>query len=87
MSTESTASAEPEHSRILIVADDLTGGNACGALFAEAGLRTILVRTGISDDAEISRYPFRPTSVVESVADLVEHIRDPFGDGFYADEE
>ena len=25
--------------RILIVADDLTGGNACGALFAEAGLR------------------------------------------------
>ena len=29
--------------RILIVADDLTGGNACGALFAEAGLRTITV--------------------------------------------
>ncbi|MBM6590326.1 four-carbon acid sugar kinase family protein [Brevibacterium sp. RIT 803] len=33
--------------RILIVADDLTGGNACGALFAEAGLRTITV-TGTS---------------------------------------
>ena len=29
--------------RILIVADDLTGGNACGALFAEASLRTITV--------------------------------------------
>lgn len=27
---------ETESSRILIVADDLTGGNACGALFAEA---------------------------------------------------
>lgn len=38
---------EPEHARILIVADDLTGGNACGALFAEAGLRTITV-TGTS---------------------------------------
>ncbi len=38
---------EPEHSRILIVADDLTGGNACGALFAEAGPRTITV-TGTS---------------------------------------
>lgn len=35
-----SAQAKP---RILIVADDLTGGNACGALFAEAGLRTITV--------------------------------------------
>lgn len=30
-------------SRILIIADDLTGGNACGALFAEAGLRTMTI--------------------------------------------
>jgi NagD protein len=37
----------------------------------EAGLHTILVRTGISDDAEISRYPFRPDEIVDSVADLV----------------
>ncbi|WP_253720010.1 four-carbon acid sugar kinase family protein [Brevibacterium renqingii] len=38
--TAGTCGADP---RILIVADDLTGGNACGALFAEAGLRTITV--------------------------------------------
>ncbi|MGO0604066.1 four-carbon acid sugar kinase family protein [Brevibacterium linens] len=41
-----TTAASPsaqESPRILIVADDLTGGNACGALFAEAGLRTITV--------------------------------------------
>jgi NagD protein len=37
----------------------------------EAGLHTILVRTGISDDAEIARYPFRPTEILNSVADLV----------------
>jgi NagD protein len=37
----------------------------------EAGLHTILVRTGISDDAEIAKYPFRPTEVLTSVADLV----------------
>ena len=37
----------------------------------EAGLHTILVRTGISDDAEIARYPFRPTEILASVADLV----------------
>ena len=36
----------------------------------EAGLHTILVLTGISDQAEIERYPFRPDEVVESVADL-----------------
>jgi NagD protein len=37
----------------------------------EAGLHTILVRTGISDDAEIAKYPFRPTEILTSVADLV----------------
>ena len=46
----------------------------------EAGMRTVLVRTGISDDAEIARYPYRPTQIVDSVADLVGRIRDPFGD-------
>lgn len=53
----------------------------------EAGMRTILVRSGISDDAEIAKYPFRPTAAVNSVADLVDRIWDPFGDGFYADGE
>jgi NagD protein len=37
----------------------------------EAGLHTILVRTGISDDAEIAKYPFRPTEILGSVADLL----------------
>lgn len=38
----------------------------------EAGLHTVLVRTGISDDAEVARYPFRPDEILDSVADLVE---------------
>ena len=37
----------------------------------EAGLFTILVRTGITDQAEIERYPFRPDEVLDSVADLL----------------
>lgn len=37
----------------------------------EAGLHTVLVRTGISDDAEISRYPFRPNEILDSVANLL----------------
>jgi NagD protein len=32
----------------------------------------VLVRTGISDDAEIERYPFRPDEILDSVADLLE---------------
>jgi NagD protein len=38
----------------------------------EAGLHTILVLTGISDQAEIERYPFRPDEVLKGVVDLVE---------------
>lgn len=37
----------------------------------EAGLHTILVMTGISDAAEIERYPFRPDEVLPSVAALI----------------
>ena len=37
----------------------------------EAGLHTVLVMTGISDRAEIERFPFRPDEVIGSVADLL----------------
>ena len=38
----------------------------------EAGLHTVLVLTGISDQAEIQKYPFRPSEILNSVADLVD---------------
>ncbi|HEY9525273.1 MAG TPA: HAD-IIA family hydrolase [Thermopolyspora sp.] len=37
----------------------------------EAGLHAILVLTGVTTKDQIDRYPFRPSQVVESVADLV----------------
>jgi NagD protein len=37
----------------------------------EAGLHTVLVLTGISDKAEIEKYPFRPSEILNSVADLI----------------
>ena len=37
----------------------------------EAGLHTILVLTGISDTAEIERYPFRPDEILSGVHELV----------------
>lgn len=37
----------------------------------EAGLHTVLVLTGIADEKEIEKYPFRPTEILNSVQDLV----------------
>ncbi|GAB3589702.1 Ribonucleotide monophosphatase NagD [Corynebacterium faecale] len=53
----------------------------------EAGMRTVLVKSGISDEAEIKRYPFRPTMVVDSIADIAENWDDPFGDGSFFEDD
>jgi NagD protein len=44
----------------------------------EAGLQTILVLTGISTTASVEHYPYRPTKVINSVADLVGRTQSPF---------
>ena len=38
----------------------------------EAGLHTVLVLTGIADDAEIAKYPYRPNEILNSIADLLD---------------
>jgi NagD protein len=40
----------------------------------EAGLETVLVLSGVTQEAEISRYPFRPSRIVASIADLIDEI-------------
>jgi NagD protein len=42
----------------------------------EAGLETILVLTGVTSREEAERYPFRPSRIVESVADLADSLSD-----------
>ncbi|MFJ8844408.1 HAD-IIA family hydrolase [Streptomyces cyaneofuscatus] len=37
----------------------------------EAGMQTFLVLTGLTATSDIERYPYRPTEVVDSIADLV----------------
>lgn len=44
----------------------------------EAGLRTILVLSGISTRESAETYPYRPTRIVDSVADLLGRTADPF---------
>jgi NagD protein len=40
----------------------------------EAGLHTVLVMTGVTTAAEADRFPFRPSRIVDSIADLVDEI-------------
>ncbi len=40
----------------------------------EAGLETILVLTGVTTRAMVDRFPYRPSRIVESIADLVNEI-------------
>jgi NagD protein len=47
----------------------------------EAGLATILVLTGISTLATVEQYPYRPSLVIDSVADLIGRTADPFATG------
>ncbi|MER5355904.1 HAD-IIA family hydrolase [Kitasatospora sp. NPDC002551] len=40
----------------------------------EAGMSTFLVLTGLTQAEDVERFPYRPTRVVESIADLVDLI-------------
>ena len=40
----------------------------------EAGIRTILVTTGSTRPEHVERFPYKPTRVVDSIADLVELV-------------
>jgi len=40
----------------------------------EAGMRTFLVLTGVTQPKDIDSFPFRPSQVVDSIADLVDLI-------------
>jgi NagD protein len=46
----------------------------------EAGLSTILVLSGIFTSEHAEMYPYRPTRVLKSIAELVGHSQDPFGE-------
>ncbi len=67
--------AHSEHT--LMIGDRMDTDIVCGL---EAGLQTVLVLTGISSRESVELYPYRPTRVVESVADLVGRTTRPFDD-------
>ena len=42
----------------------------------EAGMYTILVLTGSTTPDDVERYPYRPSRIVESVADLLAELEE-----------
>jgi len=54
-----------------MIGDRMDTDVLCGL---EAGLETILVLTGISTAADVERYPYRPSRIMASVADLIDEV-------------
>jgi NagD protein len=40
----------------------------------EAGLYTILVLTGVTQPKDVDRFPFKPSRIADSIADLVDMV-------------
>ncbi|OLB76908.1 MAG: HAD family hydrolase [Actinobacteria bacterium 13_2_20CM_2_71_6] len=54
-----------------MIGDRMDTDVLCGL---EAGLETILVLSGISSRGDIDRFPYRPSRVINSVADLIDEV-------------
>ncbi|MGW1346334.1 HAD-IIA family hydrolase [Kribbella sp. NPDC002412] len=57
------------HSELSVMIGDRMDTDVISGL--EAGLRTILVLSGSTGEHEVDRFPYRPTRIVESIADVV----------------
>jgi NagD protein len=60
------------HSETTVMVGDRMDTDIVSGL--EAGLRTVLVTTGSTRPEEVERFPYRPTAVKDSIADLVDLV-------------
>ena len=60
------------HSRATAMIGDRMDTDVVAGL--EAGLHTILVLTGVATRESAERHPYRPSRIVDSVADLVDGV-------------
>jgi NagD protein len=74
----SALNALEAHSETTVMVGDRMDTDIISGL--EAGLRTVLVTTGSTLPDHVERFPYRPTRVVDSVADLVGLARQQAGE-------
>jgi NagD protein len=60
------------HSETSVMVGDRMDTDVVSGL--EAGMRTVLVLTGSTRPEEVDRFPYRPSRVVPSIADLVDLV-------------
>ena len=60
------------HSETTVMVGDRMDTDIISGL--EAGLRTVLVTTGSTSPDDIEKFPYRPTRIVDSIADLVAEV-------------
>ena len=65
----SALNAIDAHSETTVMVGDRMDTDVIAGI--EAGLRTILVLTGSTKADEVDRFPYRPTRVMESIAQVV----------------
>ncbi|WP_353508549.1 HAD-IIA family hydrolase [Intrasporangium sp.] len=66
------------HSETTIMVGDRMDTDIVSGL--EAGLRTVLVLTGSTRREQVETYPYRPSRIVDSVADLIRFVDHGHGD-------
>ena len=71
MMREALNKIEAQSETTAMIGDRMDTDVLCGI---EAGLRTYLVLTGVTKADEVERFPYRPSRVVTSVADLISYI-------------
>ena len=68
----SALNALDAHSETAVMVGDRMDTDIVAGL--EAGLQAVLVLTGVTARGEIERYPYRPSRIVDSIADLVDEL-------------
>jgi NagD protein len=72
LNMRSALNAIDAHSETAVMVGDRMDTDVVSGM--EAGMRTILVLTGSTKAEDVERFPYRPTHVVDSIADVVEMV-------------